>query len=125
MIALHRDPRGTTLFKGHIIVSSSEDLSKENHMQEIEILRKRIRELETLFNQPDHQTKSQHEVESINPCYQQEGDKRVSVHLVGKEPINDDVASTETIPPGGEICADGQDKGDECSETTKEELSTN
>ena len=116
MIALRRDPHGSTLFRGRIIVSSSGgvlargDQSKENHIQEIETLRGRVRELESLLNQPqpwNGQTESPRErefqVESVNPSYmQQEVDRRIrfteDVCLTEEEPTNDEVVPTVMSP---------------------------
>ena len=49
MIGLYRDPHGKTLFKGHTIRSSSKLWNP--HMVQIENLRRRVRELESLINQ--------------------------------------------------------------------------
>ena len=106
MIGLHRDPRGKTLFRGRTFISSStESLSqgnslRENYMQQIETLRRRVRELESLLNQPCNSTQSPRE---INPCcMQQEGGGRSteSARFTGEEPANDDMGPTEMAPPG-------------------------
>ena len=87
-------------------------------MQEIKTLRSRVRELESLLNQPHSQTESprerQFQVESINPCFeQQEGGRRVGftedVSSTGEEPTNDEVEpTTQEVTPAGEVetCTD-------------------
>ena len=97
MILLHRDPRGKSLFTGHTITSSSTDsLSQGNSLQshyaeQIENLRRRIRELESLnINQPCSSTESSREkeivVESTNPCFmrQLEGGRKDNDHELGE-----------------------------------------
>ena len=124
MIGLHRDPRGKTLFRGRTIVLSStdsvsqENSSKENYVQQIETLRRRVRELESLLNQPCNSAQSLHErefqLESVNPCcIQQEGGggsvgSTESACFTGEELANDDMEHAEMASPGEcrEICAD-------------------
>ena len=85
MVELYRDPNGASLFRGHTVISSSAgslfhgNPLRATHKQEIETLRRRIRELECLLNQPNSHdtTGSSHErecqVESVNQCFTQQG----------------------------------------------------
>ena len=143
MIGLHRDPRGKTLFKGHAIKSSSTNsLSQGNslrshYLDQIENLRRRVRELESRTNQPHSSTESSRErdfpVESTNPCFmRQERIKRDYDHDIsegesfpGKEPAIDDVVSERAPPRDVQCCAEGCiEQGAETSgASTKIELS--
>ena len=123
MIGLYRDPNGTTLFKGHAIICSSVghgSLSQDNplrgnHVQEIDALRRRIRELESCLNQThshDSQTKSSHErslqMESFNQCFtQQEGLRRgvqftEGVCFTGDDPMSDGTELPTVMTPCGQ-----------------------
>ena len=84
MIGLYRDPHGKTLFKGHTIRSSSKLWNP--HMVQIENLRRRVRELESLINQLQSSTvtESSREKETqMESC----SDKGTSDELRGEEPI--------------------------------------
>ena len=126
MIGLYRDPHGKTLFKGHTIASSSNDSPsasqgtslRNHHMEQIENLRKRIRELESFINQPQQtSTESSHEKEpQAESCFMHQ-DKDTSGELSerecspgdSEEPItNNGLESIEKPPHGDE---DGLEQG--------------
>ena len=114
MISLHRDPHGKTILSKRTFTSeplSQVNSSRKNYVQQIEILRKRVRELESHLNQPCNSTQSPREREfqlkSINPCcMQQERGSRSAEYTqdsacyTGDKPPSDDVEPTEMAPPG-------------------------
>ena len=136
MIGLHRDPRGTTLFRGHAIRSSSTGSPsqakslRKYYVQQIENLRRRVRELESLTNQPCTTTESSREtelrVESVNPLYMDKegGTRDDREHLPGEEPVNDDMESADRAsasPREGQSCAgDCLEQGTESNGTVTE-----
>ena len=139
MIGLHRDPRGTTLFKGHAIKSSSTDFPSQGnslrkcYMKQIENLRRRVKELESLINQSGSTTESSRDtkvrVDSVNPCYMDEvgdrGDELTQCeHSSEEEPVIDDVESTERVsapPREGQSCTGGcLEQGAESNEAATE-----
>ena len=107
-------------------------------MQEIDNLRRRVRELESLLNQPHsshNPTESSHErefqVASINPCFMQEeeGGRRVGftedVCFTREGPTSDGAQPTVMIPCGERetvyVDPDGcLGKGAECSGAAEE-----
>ena len=119
MIGLYRDPHGKTLFKGHTIGSSSNGSPsashgtslRNHHLEQIENLRRRIRELESFINQPQQtSTESSREKElQVESCFTHQ-DKDTSDKLSerdcspGEKLItnDDDVESIEKPPPGDE-----------------------
>ena len=114
MIVLCRDPQGKSLFKGHTITSSSTDsLSQGNTLQshyaeQIENLRRRIRELESLkINQPCSSTESSREkeivVESTNPCLMRQLES-------GRKDNDHEPGECECFPLRQEPTQNGDDK---------------
>ena len=145
MVRLYRDPNGTALFRGRTIVSSSAgSISQGNplradHVQQIETLRKRVRELESMLNQPNSHdpTESSRErelqVESVNRCFMQQegGGRRVGftedVCFTGEELSSSDhcVEPTQMTPCGEgareTVCANScLGEGDECNRAARE-----
>lgn len=111
MVNLYRDPSGKTLFAGHMMASSEETgvgnrIFRAND-NELETLRKRVRDLERLVVQSARQAEqeSQHErdfyVQSVVLSYAQHRRERALDLTDGnhtrEEPLNED--RTEPVPP--------------------------
>ena len=120
MIGLYQDPNGTTLFKGRTLMFSSAGHGfnsqgnplRGNHVQEIDTLRKRVKELESLLNQTNSHSQTELsrdrslQMESVSQCFmQQEGrGRRVrfteDMCFTGEDPTNDDAEPTVMSPCG-------------------------
>ena len=122
MIRLYRDPTGASLSKGRSVMFTG-TLSFENPlggnlMQEVGILRRRVKELESLLNQTHHSSPTGHQnelqVDSVarvvsDQCLmQQQGGPKANgesqftkeVCFIGKDPTSADVEPSEMTSCG-------------------------